>query len=264
MPNNPAKFLPFYFTVAVVFLSLPGFCAQSESPIVMYKEARAYRQQGWELQTKGDIEGALSCYQKAIMLDPNYAIAYNDVGVILETLGQPEQAKQIYLKALEAAPDYPNTYSNLALLYEDQKDYTNAVICWVKRAVLGQSWDPWTKAARKRLEDIARIYPEAFQAIGEQYKENLQQLEDTDKVSSEGLGVLRPEEPQEISLFSEDAAQKPDNKERALQHLALAKQNFASGQYVVALKEATVAEYLDSSNKEISSFVDEVRRKLLK
>jgi Flp pilus assembly protein TadD len=264
MSNYPAKFLPLYFMV--IFLSVSVLYAENESSSMIRSQARSYRQQGWELQTEGDTEAAFACYQKAILLDPNYAVAYNDAGVLLEAMGQPEQAKQMYLKAIEVAPDYPNSYSNLALLYEEEKDYTNAIICWIKRATLGESQDPWTEAARKRLEDIARIYPEAYYDIGQQHKENLQRLE-ISKVPTQGLGLLRIEEPKEVNLFDEYTAaqiERPDNKARALQHLALAKRSFTRGQYVAALKEATVAEYLDSSNEEISAFVGEIRKKLLK
>ena len=57
---------------------------------------------------------------------------------------------------------------------------------------------------------------------------------------------------------------KPDNKKLAQEHLTLAKENFSQGKYVEALKEATMAEYLDSSNAEISAFVETVRKRLLK
>ena len=265
MSNYPAKFFPFYLVVALIFLFIPGFCAQSELTEIQ-KQAIMYRQQGWQLQEEGKIDEALSYYQKATVLDPNYVMAYNDTGVIFEAMGYPEQAKQMYLKAIEIDSDYPNSYSNLALLYEEEKDYTNAILCWIKRATFGGSQDAWAEVARKRLENIARVYPEAYRDIGERYKENLQQLE-VSKVPTEGLELLRVEEPKKINLFDEyttSQSQIIDNKTRALQHLALAKQSFARGQYVAALKEATVAEYFDSSNAEISAFVYTIRKKLLK
>jgi tetratricopeptide (TPR) repeat protein len=283
MSNYPAKFLPFYLMAALIILFIPAFCAQSELTEIQ-KQAIVYRQQGWQLQQEGKIDEALSYYQKATVLDPNYVMAYNDTGVIFEAMGYPERAKQMYLKAIEIDPDYPNSYSNLALLYEEEKDYTNAILYWIRRATFGGSQDAWAEVARKRLENIARVYPEAYRDIGERYKENLQQLNlaqpslsvtpealpqlDISKLPTYEIELPRTKEsPSEVSLFRErvtSGSQMPDNKTRALQHLALAKQSFARGQYVAALKEATVAEYFDSSNAEISAFVYTIRKKLLK
>jgi len=283
MSNYPARFLPLYLMAALIFLFTPAFCAQSELT-ELQKQAIVYRQQGWQLQQEGKIEEALSYYEKATILDPNYAVAYNDSGIILEALGYPEQAEQMYLKAIEVDPDYPNSYSNLALLYEEAKDYPNAILYWIKRATFAGAGDPWAEVARKRLEDIARVYPEAYRDVTSRYKENLQPLSpaqpslsvtpeplpqlDITKLPTSEIELPRTQEsPAEVSLFREQVtpgSQTPDNKTRALKHLALAKQSFARGDYVAALKEATVAEYFDSSNAEISAFLYTVRKKLLK
>ncbi len=263
MSNYPAKFLPLYLTL-MVFLSLPAFCAGKESAEMLQKQARDYRQQGWLFQERGDLESAMICYQKAMLADPNYAVAYNDVGVILEGLDQPEEAKQMYLKAIEVDPHYPNSYSNLALLYEAEKNYTNAVICWIQRTVLGGINDPWTEAARKRLQDIAEIYPQAFKSLGEEGEKHIQELDVSKLPPPEEPKLSEFPEPAQADFVSESTPPKADNKKLAEEHLMLAKESFNHGQYVSALKEATMAEYLDSSNKEISAFVDTVRKKLLK
>lgn len=274
MSNYPTKFLPFYLTASLLFFSASGFCAQS-GLTEMQKQARLYRDKGCKLQQEDKIEEASSYYQKAILLDHGYAIPYNDVGIILEAMGQPEQAKQMYLKAIEIDQNYPNSYSNLALLYEEQKDYANAILYWIKRATLGDPQDPWAKMARRHVEDIARIYPEAYCNIPEQYKENIRQQEQK-RLKQEEEKRLREEKKQKDKQLAEQKpqqalskdttldSQKIDNKTRALNHLALAKKSFSKGDYVAALKEATVAEYFDSSNEEISAFVDAVRKKLLK
>lgn len=72
-----------------------------------------------------------------------------------------------------------------------------------------------------------------------------------------------PEKPRLVSAPLIPDKKKQDNKTRALDYLASAKENFSRGQYVSALKEATVAGYLDPSNEEISAFVEKVRKTLL-
>ena len=149
----------------------------------------------------------------------------------------------MYLKAIEIAPNYPNSYSNLALLYEGQKDYANALLYWIKRSTLGNPEDPWTEIARKRLEDILRLTPEAYNKVRQQYKENL---------------------PPQKGLSNEDTTFNIDtNKIAALIYLARAKENFSKGDYISALKEATIAEYLDSSNAEISAFINKISKAML-
>lgn len=321
MLNCPSKFFSFYLIAILFSFSISGFCAQGELT-QMQEQARNYHNQGWKLQKDGNIDGALSCYQKALLADPGYVAAYNDAGVIFEDRGQPEQAVSMYRKAIEIAPDYPNSYSNLALLYEGQKDYSNALVYWVKRATLGEPSDPWTAAARKRVEDFAHTYPEIYRNITKQYKEKIQQsdlsqtpskeyklsqseeytkLREADRKKEEiafqkkrGKELLLKETEQERlkreeekrlqkekeqeekqlakgksqvekSLSSEEAifTQETDDKARALKYLESAKKSFSKGDYVVALKEATVAEYFDSSNTEISAFVNKIRKKIL-
>lgn len=164
MPSYPRRPLTFYLMTALIFLTIPAVCAGTELTEAQ-KQAKLYHNKGRELQKKGDLDAALSYYQKAVFLDPTNVAAHNDVGIIFEAMGWIEQAKEIYLKAIGIAPDYPNSYSNLALLYEGQKKYPEAVSCWTRRIMLGEPGDPWTEAARKRIEDITRIYSEAFKKI---------------------------------------------------------------------------------------------------
>jgi len=219
---------------------------------------------GLELQQKEDLEGAASYYQKALLLDPSFAVVHNDMGVVYESFGYPDLALQMYLKAVELDPNYPNSYTNLALFYEDQKDYPNAIVCWIRRALLGGAGDPWAETARKRLTNIAQSYPEAFRGIGEQYKGNIQELAKSEPALSEHAYLQSQGE--KVTLFEDEktaAAQPQDNKARAVHYLRSAKENFYRGDYVTALKEATVAGYLDPSSREISDFVDKVRKTLL-
>lgn len=163
---HTSRCLSLYLIIITILLWFP--CSYAARELTqLQKEARAYRDEGWNAQRQGDIETALSCYQKAVLLDPKYAVAYNDIGVILESRGDIAEAREMYITAIELAPEYPNSYSNLALLYEEVQDYGQAIACWVKRATLGGPNDPWAEVARRRLEEIARIYPEAYKNVGQ-------------------------------------------------------------------------------------------------
>jgi len=313
MPKPPARLLALLVLAALCLCATPGFCVQVQLT-EFQQQARDYRSQGYELQKQGEFEQALGFYQKAIYLDPEYVLPYNDAGIAYEMLGQPELAREMYLKAIEIAPRYPETYSNLALLCEGQEDYVNAVLNWMKRAMFGGVNDPWAETARKRLEQIARLHPDAYGKVGKEYKEEIESfnrklLPEPDMGEGTDLGATQgpwPAGPSKVSLQSLDMPRRQyssssskgkkktevdelpqldwkaeeaslavspattdagtafqDNKARALNYLASAREYFARGEYVAALREATVAEYLDSSNKEISLFVEKVRKTLL-
>ena len=61
----------------------------------------------------GDNEAAVSSYNKAIEIKPDYAEPYNNLGVSLKTLGRHTEAITSYNKAIEIQPDYAEAYNNL-------------------------------------------------------------------------------------------------------------------------------------------------------
>ncbi|HWB59860.1 MAG TPA: tetratricopeptide repeat protein, partial [Chthoniobacteraceae bacterium] len=65
------------------------------------------------LVEKGDFEGALNDYNKALALRPNYAEAEDDFGVALDQKGKLQDAVNHYQKALGIRPDYPEAYIDL-------------------------------------------------------------------------------------------------------------------------------------------------------
>jgi len=119
------------------------------------KEAIEYRNQGYTAQQSGDIETALVYYQKAVSLDPYYAIPHNDMGIICEIKGQLDKAENEYLKALTINPDFAEAHSNLALLYETKKMYEKAVIHWMRRIELGNKDDIWSQKSWEKLWQYA-------------------------------------------------------------------------------------------------------------
>jgi Flp pilus assembly protein TadD len=204
------------------------------------KEAESYRQQGYEYQKMGNLEGAMTFYQKATQLDPGYALAYNDLGIIYEANGCPECAEQVYQKAIELDPKLLSAYSNLALLYESQDNLGRASFYWSKRVELGNPQDPWTIRARQRMEDI--------NAVGAIVPFSLREQE-----VKELLGEINQKK-----LLA-----KSSNREFALQKFAQAKAIYQKGDEVLALKIAVDAMYLDPDNWDIRDFVDQLRIRVL-
>ncbi|MBM3243501.1 MAG: tetratricopeptide repeat protein, partial [Candidatus Omnitrophica bacterium] len=157
------------FFYSALYAQEAAYLNKPEELSALQEQARSYRQEGIQAQDIGDLDTAMKLYQKAIEVDPVYAVAYNDLGVIYEAKGMPDRAEESYLKAIRIDPYYLSTYTNLALLYEEKRELSKAGYCWKKRAELGDVNDPWTQKARKRLEDIRlTLSPKPMQESREQ------------------------------------------------------------------------------------------------
>jgi len=121
---------------------------------VLSDEAVSYREKGYEAQQSGDIDTAISWYQKAVGLDPKYAAPHNDLGILFETKGWLDRAESEYKKALVIDPDYEKAHTNIALLYERKGEKEKAAFHWMKRYKLGRSGDLWTDEALLRLKKL--------------------------------------------------------------------------------------------------------------
>lgn len=218
-----------------------GEAAESQDLSELQKQARIYRQEGFRLQGIGNLEAALSLYQKAIELDPAYAVAYSDLGVVYETKGILDKAEESYLRAIKIDPNYLSAYSNLALLYESKRDLENAYFYWEKRAKLGSPDEPWSQKARQRLDDINL-------ALGK-------------------TGVIQPREQEVIGLIKDVVNEKDilrqDNKALTNKHFEKAKRSYNKGDYAQAIKEALDGQQLDPSNKDIEEFIEKTQLRAL-
>ena len=147
--------------VAVVACLLLGIPHALVFAVGLRDQAVAYRQEGYAMQQRGDLEGALVAYQKAAVLDPSYPTPQNDAGVLLEQLGRFEEAKRAYEQALAIDPKYLKAHANLAMLYERLGDKEKAIYHWTKRHELGDASDPWTIRAEERLVALGALkdYP---------------------------------------------------------------------------------------------------------
>jgi len=90
-------------------------------------KAIAYNNRGNVYQYLEQYDKAISDYNKAIELNPNYAKAYNNRGVAYDDLKQYDKAISDYTKALELNPNYAEAYNNRGLVYSDLKQYGKAI-----------------------------------------------------------------------------------------------------------------------------------------
>ncbi len=272
-------FLAFCLASQLLFAGGTAVAAQSKSLAETFNEqAQLYYREGRSQVESGNFDSALVNFQKVIVLAPNFVQAYNEAGIILTINGQIEQAIDMYLKAIKLAPDYPDSYSNLALLYEEKKDFSKAVSCWKKRANLGGAQDPWSEVARKRIHALVKedsnldVSAQEVPPVPVKVNEAGYQLvssgtSEVVEFSPDALeSSIRFKEQEKVDLFKTDKNEKvnrADSKAYALDYLARARNFYDQGEYVGALREATIAEYLDPANQEISAFVQKIRQVII-
>ncbi len=86
--------------------------------------AEAEMNVGVALLQKGDLDGAISHTRKAVEIDPDYFEADYNLGNLLQQRGQPDEGISHYRKALAARPNYPEAHNSLgvALAQKGQLD----------------------------------------------------------------------------------------------------------------------------------------------
>ncbi|MBD2644553.1 tetratricopeptide repeat protein, partial [Aphanizomenon sp. FACHB-1401] len=102
--------------------------------------AIAYNNLGNALYYQKKLDGAVTAYQKAIELDPNYAIAYNNLGNALSDQKKLDEAVAAYQKAIELDPNYAIAYNNLGNALSDQKKLDEAVAAYQKAIELDPNY----------------------------------------------------------------------------------------------------------------------------
>ncbi|PHX56216.1 hypothetical protein CP500_006525 [Tychonema bourrellyi FEM_GT703] len=82
---------------------------------------------GRDLQQQGEFRGAIECYERAIAIAPNNAIAYSNLGVIKQQQGELVEAIAYYRKALEIDPNLAEILSNLGSALADAGETEEAI-----------------------------------------------------------------------------------------------------------------------------------------
>jgi Flp pilus assembly protein TadD len=77
--------------------------------------AEVHNNLGSALIARGQVDEAISHYQKALQIQPDFADVHNNLGVALGTCGQLDEAAAHFSQALEIKPDYADARNNLGM-----------------------------------------------------------------------------------------------------------------------------------------------------
>ena len=94
-----------FFIVLILFFSYDAYSQTAED----------YFKSAYDKDENGDYYGAISDLNKAIELNPDYAMAYLNRGFAKSNLKDHYGAISDYNKSIELDPDYPIAYNNRGL-----------------------------------------------------------------------------------------------------------------------------------------------------
>jgi superkiller protein 3 len=136
------------------------------------------------LYKQGELEAAITYYQKAIQLDPKLADAYNGLGVVLYKQGELEAAITYYQKAIQLNPKYAKAYNNLgnALYYQGKLD---EAITYYQKAI---QLDPKYAPAYNGLGNALYYQGKVEEAIT--YSQKSIQLDPKNVIAYNNLGIM--------------------------------------------------------------------------
>src|SRR4051812_46427930 len=87
------------------------------------RKAEDYYQRGLVRYEKGDVEGAIADYSKAIEMYPKYASAYNSRAAARKTKGDIDGAIADYNKAIELSPEIALPYYYRGFIFLEKQDF---------------------------------------------------------------------------------------------------------------------------------------------
>jgi len=99
--------------------------------------ALSHMDDGFIRRAKGDHQGALNAFERALALDPNLALAYAQKANQLVLTGRPNEAPPLALKAIRLDPraPYKSVFSwVLGRAYFAMGDYNDAIV-WLRKSV---------------------------------------------------------------------------------------------------------------------------------
>jgi tetratricopeptide (TPR) repeat protein len=119
-----AQCFRFVFAVAVVlllgcFAVAPSVLAQSSSSDWVDSAIAKGK--------KGDLDGAIADYSRAIEIDPKNTLAYNNRGNAKSNKGDQNGAIGDYNRAIEINPNYANAYNNRGSAFQAKGRFDQAV-----------------------------------------------------------------------------------------------------------------------------------------
>mgnify|MGYP001611902666 CR=1 FL=1 len=104
-----------------------------EKTVVYYAGPRSvvtYANLGNVYANEGEYDLAVTCYKKALEIDPKFSYSYFNLGNIYYKKGYSGTAISCYKKAISLNPRLRDAHRNLGIIYEDVRQFDKAIACY--------------------------------------------------------------------------------------------------------------------------------------
>ena len=122
-----------------LFIDLSGFAQNQASKMDVTNYLISFYK-GNAKRRLGQHKEAVSNYDEAIRLRPDFARAYNNRGIAKRKLGQPREAIKDYNRAIRLNSDYIAAYNNRGVAKRELKQYEEAISDHTKTIELKPDW----------------------------------------------------------------------------------------------------------------------------
>ena len=110
-------------------LAIVVFCTMVIAPLVPgVPKYVSENEKGNLLYEQGEYENSLGHFNRAIELNPQYAVAHNNRGLSFLSLGRFDEAVEGFDNAIQISPELIVAYHNRALTLNEQGDYKTALL----------------------------------------------------------------------------------------------------------------------------------------
>jgi tetratricopeptide (TPR) repeat protein len=99
-----------------------------------------------------DYQKAKNYFEKIIKINPNYAEAHNNLGILSLNIKKYQKAKDFFEKAIEIDPNFVNAHNNLGILFTQLGEIPNAMASYEKAIKI----DPNFKSSINGLSKLFR------------------------------------------------------------------------------------------------------------
>ena len=83
-------------------------------------DARSVYREAFQHFASGRLDEAVAGFQRAIEMEPGYALAWNGLSMAYRNLGDLDRAIEAARRLVELEPDDPLSYTNLSILYRSR------------------------------------------------------------------------------------------------------------------------------------------------
>jgi protein O-GlcNAc transferase len=89
--------------------------------------AKAHYNLGGALHELGQLDESVKSYESSLLIEPDYAQAYNNLGNVFRELGQLDDSLSCYKKSIKLDPNYAEAFFSASIIFQDLGQFEDMV-----------------------------------------------------------------------------------------------------------------------------------------